>query len=495
MGEMGNGATGRRGANLGQVCRRRLAVLILAVATAGPAAAQEPPGAVTELPAVAAPTAPVAADGADALLPPARRFPLEAFWNNGLWFVAPDDQFRVHVGGNAQVDSNWLIGPNGVFALPGGGANGVDNSAAVFLRRVRLRLEGDVYNRFDYIVEYDFAHAENENSGLQPPSFANIAGSPVPCNIWVQVRDVPFLGNVRFGSQVKPLGMTNNTYQGFLPFMERADNMDGFYGPFDSGFVLGLSARNWAESERLTWQSVIYRPSIDVFGVSLNKVAVGGRVTALPWYEDDGRRLIHLGLGSTGGEIVQDQLRVRARPLLRNGPGYAVPILVDTGEVPGSCQYTTAPEFAMVLGSWTFQAEWAGQFLTDAVAADGGPQGTVFYHGGYVELLYFLTGEHQSYEKKDGVFGRVVPRSDFRWKKGEACAGGGAWQLGARFSYLDLNDKSIQGGTVYSWTAGLNWFWNPNMKVQLNSIAEYRDQPGVAPGWINGVGMRAAFDF
>ena len=48
----------------------------------------------------------------------------------------------------------------------------------------------------------------------------------------------------------------------------------------------------------------------------------------------------------------------------------------------------------------------------------------------------------------------------------------GAWQVGLRFSYLDLNDKAIQGGMVYDWTAGLNWFWNPNMKVQLNYILE-----------------------
>ena len=55
---------------------------------------------------------------------------------------------------------------------------------------------------------------------------------------------------------------------------------------------------------------------------------------------------------------VQNQLRVRARPLLRNGPGFAVPVLVDTGEIGGNRQYTIAPEFAAVLGSWTFQAEW-----------------------------------------------------------------------------------------------------------------------------------------
>jgi hypothetical protein len=33
------------------------------------------------------------------------------------------------------------------------------------------------------------------------------------------------------------------------------------------------------------------------------------------------------------------------------------------------------------------------------------------------------------------------------------------------------------------------------MKVQLNYIAERRDMPGTAVGWINGIGMRAAYDF
>src|SRR5262249_33285625 len=163
---------------------------------------------------------------------------------------------------------------------------------------------------------------------------------------------------VRFGNQVKPIGMTNNTYQGFLPFMERADNMDAFYGPFDGGFALGVSARNHTESERMTWQFGIYRPATQEFGVALNKYSVGGRRTALPGYEDDGCRLLHVGRGPWFGEVVEDQLRDRARPLLRNAPGFAVAALVDTGEVPGSRQYTIGPELAMVYGSWTLQAEW-----------------------------------------------------------------------------------------------------------------------------------------
>jgi phosphate-selective porin OprO/OprP len=168
---------------------------------------------------------------------------------------------------------------------------------------------------------------------------------------------------------------------------------------------------------------------------------------------------------------------------------------VDTGELPGNKQFTIAPEFAMVLGPLTIQAEWAGQFLTNANDANGESQGTVFYHGGYIEALWFLTGEHREYVRRDGVLGRVVPLHNYHWKKDDCYKACGAWEIGVRFSYLDLDSKSVQAGNLYDWTLGLNWYLNPNMKCQLNWIAEHRDMPGVTPGWINGFGARVAYDF
>jgi phosphate-selective porin OprO/OprP len=420
---------------------------------------------------------------------------LEGSHEHGLVFSSADGQFRFHAGGVGQIDSTWLVGPQGNFLANGGAANGVGNSAATQLRRAILQIDGTVYGQFDFMIQYDFANASDDNSGVEPPSFGDIRSSPAPQNIWMQIRDLPVLGSVRIGNQVKPIGMANNTPAQFLSFMERPDNHDAFYGPFDNGYSLGVSVRDMAQNERATWQYGIYRPAVNVFGVALNKASYGGRATALPVYEDDGEKLIHIGFGTFNGELVEDELRVRARPLLRNGPGFAVPILVDTGEVTGSRQYSLAPEFAAVLGSLTVQAEWTGQFLT---AADPShiPLGTVFFHGGYIEALYFLTGEHDQYDKRDGSFGRVIPRSNFQTKPGEPCRGFGAWQLGVRFSYLDLTDKAIQGGQLYDWTLGVNWYLNPNMKVQFNCIAEHRDSPlaGV-DGWITGFGVRAGYDF
>ncbi len=102
---------------------------------------------------------------------------------------------------------------------------------------------------------------------------------------------------------------------------------------------------------------------------------------------------------------------------------------MDIGEVPGSRQYTNGPGFAVVLSSLAVQAEWAGQFLT-AAEPSGQPQGAAFYYGGYAEVLYFLTGETQPYEKRQGTFGRVVPNRDFHCKRGTtpvAPRGRGRW--------------------------------------------------------------------
>ena len=112
-----------------------------------------------------------------------RKVGLDAYWDDGLWFESANKQFRLHVGGSAQIDSTWLIGPQSAFALPNGGANGIGNAAGTFLRRARFRAVGDIFEQFDYIVEYDFANASNENNGEEPPSFSNLTSAPVPTNM------------------------------------------------------------------------------------------------------------------------------------------------------------------------------------------------------------------------------------------------------------------------------------------------------------------------
>jgi len=423
------------------------------------------------------------------------RVPLSTYWDKQLRFETRDKNWSIHVGGNLQWDSAWLIGPDSVFAVPGGGLNGTTNNPVTFIRRARFRFDGSIYQQVDYMLEFDLANAVNENKGLQDPTIDNLAGSPMPTNVWIQLRDFYGFGNVRIGQQVKPIGMTNNTSQTFLPFMERSYNMDAFYGPFDEGFTTGIMSINSLESGRITWRYGLFRPLNDTFGIAIGNWEVAGRVTALPIYEDDGRRLVHVGLGALYGDLIDDESRVRARPVLRNGPGYAVPLMVDTGEIPAKNHVQVGPEFAMVAGSLSLQAEYAAELVNEATVANSN-QNTLFYHGGYCEMLYFLTGEHSQYDLDDAAFGRVIPRRNLRIRNDRDDDACGAWQAGLRFGYLDLNDRDVRGGEVYDWTLGLNWFLNPNTKIQFNYMLLHRDgQQDVAEGWINGFGTRAAVDF
>lgn len=422
------------------------------------------------------------------------RIPLPSYWDNGLRLISEDERFNLHVGGNFQWDTVWLNGSDGVLGAPSSNATSTTNSGASLLRRARLKADGNIYSIFDYSLEYDLANAANENKGQQAPTQDNVVDSAFPCNVWMQMRDVPMFGRIRIGNQVSPIGMTNNTYQGFLPFMERADNMDGFYGSFSEGFNPGVTAISWNESERIAWRYGIFRPLKNAFGIGINGYTVSGRVTSLPVYEENGARLLHVGMSGSQGSLVNDQFRLRARPALRNGPGYALPVVVDTSTLSGNSQCMIGPELAAVLGPLTFQAEWTGQYFTDAFAANGQSQGTAFFQGGYAQVLYFLTGEHQAYEKREGVFGRVVPKRSAHVGQGPGL--GGAWQVGARLSYLDLTNKAIDGGQITDLTLGLNWFLNPNMKIQGNYLlANRQGQQGQGDGWFNGLGIRAACDF
>jgi phosphate-selective porin OprO/OprP len=68
--------------------------------------------------------------------------------------------------------------------------------------------------------------------------------------------------------------------------------------------------------------------------------------------------------------------------------------------------------------------------------------------------------------------------------------------VGARYSKLDLVDAGMDGGTLEDVTLGLNWFLNPNLKIQNNYIYTVRDaQAGPGGGDSYGFGTRLAWDF
>jgi phosphate-selective porin OprO/OprP len=111
-----------------------------------------------------------------------------------------------------------------------------------------------------------------------------------------------------------------------------------------------------------------------------------------------------------------------------------------------------------------------------------------------IALSYILTGE-------DASFQGVKPKRNFNFG-----TGWGAWELVARYSEINLDnatfknpagtsytgayaDLSTSAQSAHSWTAGVNWYLNPNVKVVMNySHTTFDGGAGVGTTPINAAG-------
>ncbi len=419
---------------------------------------------------------------------------MSATWHNGLELITKHKDFLVHVGGRVQFDSGWYDADNDLQFGPGGTGEFRDG---VDFRRARFQVNGTMYEVIDWNTEFDFV-----NSVLVGSSPANV---PAPTDLWVTVTHLPYVGNFRVGNMKEPIGFEHLVGSRFLPFLERSFNQDAFYGAFNNGFTPGFMFFNQPLEERMTWWVGFFKPTSNPFAFNTGdgEYAATARVTFLPWYVDEGHGLLHLGISARNADLDEGHIRIRARGSVRSGAGAQWPVLADTRsggvDIAGDDNQQINTELAMVAGPWTLQSDYLMSWIQDASQGAIPETANVFYHGGYVQLLYFLTGESQPYNKKTAAFDRVVPHENFFMVKdcnGCTQQGIGAWQVGARYSHLDLNDEAMDGGILDGLTVGLNWFWNPNMKVQLNYDLTHRQSAThLSDGNVQAIGLRFASDF
>jgi phosphate-selective porin OprO/OprP len=429
--------------------------------------------------------------GAAPSAPPATDPTLSSLWRDGLRFESKDKDFSIFVGGRVHFDVvDYLATDRMRRAVPGN----VPLEDGVTFRRVRFATGGTAYRNFEYLAEIDFFNgfvtsiAENRLSNVVAPT-----------DLWVMFKDLPYVGNLRIGNQKPLYSFEHLTSSRFLNFVERSLGFDAFAENFNNGFAPGVAVFNNYADRRGLWGVGLFKTTRSVFGwnVGRHELEVNGRLTYLPVYEEEGKYLVHVGLGGAHRELDDGQFRSRARFDARNSPSAFAPLVADTGLVNGDSQQLLIPEFVVVAGPLSFQAEYYASWV-NGVAPPGvpfAPRGTAYLQSAYAEVHWFLTGEHRDYNRNTGAFWRVVPKRPFAWNK---CGftGPGAWQLTARYSYLDLTDGFVNGGRVHDMTLGVNWFWNPNMKIQFNYFLADRDVANPAGnGVVHGFAARTAFDF
>jgi phosphate-selective porin OprO/OprP len=285
--------------------------------------------------------------------------------------------------------------------------------------------------------------------------------------------------------------------------------------------------RNTALDERITWATGLFRSHSDansgsVFDYANHGMATTSRVTWNPWYAGEGRCVFMFGgayswrgldpddTGNTAGQNPS-----RARYLSRMPLRVGSPVLVDTGNLLADANELGNVQALLIVGPFSVQAEWY-HAQVDGLNRGQTPAKTTLltdpaFDGGYLQMSYFLTGENRVFVRNIAGIGTVHPLENFflvRDAHGGHAWGLGAWEVGARYDYLNLTSRSLgavspgtapvaTAGVLQSCLLGLNWYLNPNFKIQWEYAHTWRADASVAGGngAVDGLGLRFNWAF
>lgn len=384
----------------------------------------------------------------------------------------------VTINGVFQADVGWIQQDLASRQKYGDIQDGAD------FRRARLSAKGSITETTNYFFQMDFG----------------FFGRPTFTDVWVEQTQVPLLGNVRIGQWKQPFGLEVVSSFRYTTFMERSL----LFQPFTPFRHMGVGFYDHTEELDATWAASVFRSGQDQFGGTLTDDGGWGtaeRATMLPMWEEDGKRYLHLGAGHFFHAPPDETYNFRTIPefyIGANGPGAVgtsgqavpggangTPFFLATGNLNLSSYNVVGSELLWVDGPISLQSE--------AMVTMCDFQGqSCALPGVYAQAGWFLTGEHRPYDRKLGTIDRVIPKENFGYN---AAGGSGAWEVAARFSWLNLNDNGIQGGQLTDWTAGVNWYWNPNTKLVFNYVHALASVPGSDQSQTDMFGLRAQVDF
>jgi phosphate-selective porin OprO/OprP len=353
---------------------------------------------------------------------------LQPEWKDGLRWKSADGAVSIALGHRIHYDMVFQKGEDALLA-----ALGESLEDGVEFRRMRLYLSGTLHHATAFKIQYDFA-----------------SGSAVLKDGYVEFRGIPGLGKIRAGQFKEPFSLEELTSSNYISFVERS---------LTSAFVPSRNTGIMTHNRRgpVTWTGGIFRDA-DGTGMSSGsgEYNATGRVTLVPWQEDDGSGLVHLGAAGSIRSPEDDELRFHQRPENHMAPRFA-----DTGLLAADQATLLGLEGAVVYGRASFQAEY---MLASADMLGGGDDPS--FSGYYAMGSVFLTQDQRSYKAASGAFSRTKPRESFRLDG----SGRGALELLARYSSVDLSDGPVSGERLDNVTVGLTWYLNPNCRVMLNGV-------------------------
>jgi phosphate-selective porin OprO/OprP len=373
--------------------------------------------------------------------------------------VCTADGFNcVGITGRLHFDvGGYSYSPNTAAATPRTLQGGVN------ARRARIGLVGTFARDWDFALVFDGGGSQDGTVTLN--------------NAYLSYKG--FKGvRIEGGYMDVPYTLDEATSSNNITFMERASAqvLAADLGAGDNRAAFGVRANDkwWWAGAYLTGPTAGYDHSLRI------PYAVTGRLVFAPINTDAGAFLFGgdvLYLADTGGAPGINDLRMRERIEVRIDPTR----VLDTGTLANvSSALVLSAEAGATVGSFHAQGEYFDYTISRFAQPD------LNFKGGYIQAGYILTGERRKYSASSGSLGGVTPKDPFFW---DMSGGTGAWELAARYSYVDLNDALVFGGTQKNITVGLNWYLNDNMRLMFNWIHGQVDKTNVA-----GVDRGAKYD-
>jgi len=369
----------------------------------------------------------------------------EVYWKDGIRLQSMDKKFKLKIGGRLVNDH---IFHNADKAVEESVNDGDEITGGTEIRRARLRIAGTIHGRIGFEGDYEFAGGEVEIR-----------------DAWLSLKDLGVIGELKLGHHKEPFSLEELTSSKYGTFLERS-----LANVFALERNVGLSFLNAPGTRRVSYGFGLFRETDDSVKYEGSDWNFSGRVTALPWRNDE--NLVHLGAAYTVRNY--DEVRFRSRPETHLSPRY-----VNTDDIDAEGDRRLGLELAGVFGSFSIQGEWI------QTTVDSPEYGDPSFDGTYVCASYYLTGENRHYKDREARFGRTrVLDPVFE-------GGPGAWEVALRVSALDLRDGDITGGELTSTTMGLNWHLNNNVRTMLNYVRADLADVGTA----DIIALRLALDF
>lgn len=348
----------------------------------------------------------------------------------------------------SDVNGDFTFKPRGTLQIDYAGFNeragGYDYSNGTDLRRARFGFDGTFLKKFKYRIEAEY-----------------VKGSVNLLDAYVQYAVNPKWA-LTVGQHKAPYGLEANTSDSFNSFLERGMANNAF-GAVGAERRIGLSA---------AYASDHLHAAFGIFGsaegVQRNATTpdegygFNGRVVWEPVIDTD--KLVHVGASAFHATnfAANTLTNIGDRPNTRVDGGQIVSATITGTATTGAKSADfIGGEAAFVYGPFSLQGEYGSLTVNRLAGAED-----VNFDGFYLFGSWFLTGESRPF--KGGTADRVKPFADFNPGEGKW----GAIELLARYDQLDLTDTDLSplAKKAISWTGGINWYLNPNLKVMFNYI-------------------------